>query len=842
MFEVGEVLAGKYEIKAVLGAGGMGTVYRARQMDLGRDVAIKVPLAEALEIPDFVARFSREAKTVARLVHDNIVQVYEYTHTDDECYIVMEYVEGTDLKHLTQNPPKDITVKDMAEIMQASLEGLACAHEYGIVHRDIKPHNIMVQRRARGRWRTKIMDFGIAHLDQKSNVTQNLEQLTMTGQAIGTPSYMSPEQIRGTGVTAQSDIYSFGCVIYYLFTKKTPFTGTGFTVAAAHLSEEPPAIRKSVPKLPEEIEAIVRKCLAKNPADRPQDASDLGQEVYHALEPIFAIPMSDIWPDDPDSSDSRAIPNTVADGPTSPSDPTVADNPTLTDDDHTVEDSGRSRESRQTQETRGTSSPTVTDQRENLTKTGTPIPGSSVEPTIFYPESAPGNAVPNSGASAPAIPQTQPSKSPFTNPAILGALILVPLLGIGLAVGIAVSGGGGSEQPEPINDGGAGGEIVQNGGSGPGELVEVLPVNPTPTVTPTPEPEVTQPPEEMESPGTQAPRVTPTIRPSPTLAEPTTPPPPTPHPAILTARRLEEDFGEAETLLERATLWARAATGSHKDHERLKELAIKFAEETALQPELIKVEGGAQTLGNANDQGLREESPRHTVQLSPFFIGKYEVTALEFSAFLNDLPKEKAGEMYSPVQRQYQGESSTVIFNEEFARYEPAEEKQLHPVNYVSWSAAKAYTDWLSRITNRKFSLPSEAQWEAAARARSINTYPWGDLQPGPNYAVFDTIRTAAVTDLSQGANAIGLYHMAGNVSEWCLDWYDPLAYSNREAGNQTDPVRLEVPAEELRPKKIHRGGGLFSTSEDLRNARRLRTDPEDAEPDIGFRIVLNPD
>src|SRR5690606_33754444 len=210
-FDVGDIVAGKYEIKKVLGTGGMGKVFRARQVDLGRDVALKVPSQAVLNSPEIMARFSREARTVAKLTHDNIVQVYEYYHEGDMAFIAMEFVEGQDLKEFISNPQPDLTVGDMAMILEMACEGMAHAHEAGIVHRDIKPHNIMVARLPRGRWRVKVMDFGIAHIDPTGQYTEVSDgQLTQTGQALGTPSYMSPEQIRGSGVSHLSDIYSFG--------------------------------------------------------------------------------------------------------------------------------------------------------------------------------------------------------------------------------------------------------------------------------------------------------------------------------------------------------------------------------------------------------------------------------------------------------------------------------------------------------------------------------------------------------------------------------------------------------------------------------------------------------
>jgi len=273
----------------------MGAVYHARQLDLGRDVAIKVPHREALQIPGFTQRFAREAKTIAKLVHDNIVQVYEFHQSESDLFLVMEYVEGKDLQAMVKNPPPEMKVGDFAKILNLAAQGLAYAHEFGVVHRDIKPHNIMVGRQGgKGRWRVKIMDFGIAHIDQGTQFTE-VQQLTVTGQSIGTPSYMSPEQVRGLGVTHLSDIYSFGCVMFYVFSRRTPFVGTGYTIAAAHLGEPAPSMHSFLSNVPEEYDRIVRECLEKDPALRPQDTNEIGDRLMRALEPIAEISMAEVW-------------------------------------------------------------------------------------------------------------------------------------------------------------------------------------------------------------------------------------------------------------------------------------------------------------------------------------------------------------------------------------------------------------------------------------------------------------------------------------------------------------------------------------------------------------------
>ena len=295
-FAPGDVIDEKYEIKSVLGSGGMGTVYLARQLGLGRDVAIKVPRESALESDSSTQRFLREARTVAKLRHENIVHLYELQETKDSLHIVMEYVQGHDLKSLIEHPPAELTVGDLAHILMATCDGLGHAHEAGVIHRDVKPRNIMVERRSGGVWSVKVMDFGLASLEAGLGHTLDEQQLTCTGELIGTPHYMAPEQIRGETASPRTDIYSLGCVAYYCFTRHNLFEGSRFGVIASHLDEVPPPVRKLVPGLPRTFERLLLRCLEKDPGRRPSDAAALGREITASLKPIALQRMVDLWP------------------------------------------------------------------------------------------------------------------------------------------------------------------------------------------------------------------------------------------------------------------------------------------------------------------------------------------------------------------------------------------------------------------------------------------------------------------------------------------------------------------------------------------------------------------
>ncbi len=804
-FVIGDVLQGKYEIKSVLGTGGMGTVYRARQIDLGRDVAIKVPNPQALEVPGFLQRFSREARLVAKLVHDNIVQVYEYFEAPDAIYIVMEYVEGQDLKSMITRPPADLTVKDLAIILRSACEGLAHAHEFGIVHRDIKPHNIMVEQRARGKWRVKIMDFGIAHADANANMTMlnNQEQLTVTGQAIGTPSYMSPEQIRGSGVTAKSDVYSMGCVIFYAFTRTTPFQGTGFTVAASHLSDAPPAIRSRSPELPPQVEDVVNLCLEKDPELRPADSSDLGQRLYEALESIYDKRMVDIWPGAEHSGGGTdVLKNTKPLGTAVPG------------------DTSQKTETDQSSK-KGSARPADSDRIPGITmgsKTATmapkfrgPTPADRTQSQTGV-TSATGQTIPYQAppvsAEAVATAEATPAPASKKNILLIAAAFLIPLLIVGIGIGYIVM----SRQLKGKKEIGSenGGTVVA--GTESGTTTGTAGTNPTPKPTPAP---------------TAA--ATPTITPSPSPR-----PTPSPDPLLTRIDSMKEFFAKASTLNDRAQLWQQAATDQQfASDPKMVEVADEFALQIVRSPELRTINAGRFTMGSASNEGEAEERPQNNVSFSAYEVGKFEVTALEFATFLNAVGAEEGQKLYKAIPL------SNVQFVEATKRFEPVSGKALHPANAVSWTAAARYCEWLSQLTGKRYRLPTEAEWENAARAGSGFKYPWGDNEPSGRQAQYNagSEGTVAVLEMTNGRNVWGLAHMAGNVAEWCQDWYSERAYDEGDRDNPKGPAT--PPEGDRRPRRVVRGGSYQSLyTNDIRNARRDRVEPEKASSDIGFRIV----
>ena len=258
---------GRYRIVRKLGSGGMATVYLAEDQELGRGVAIKILNERHANDEQFVERFRREAKNAAGLSHPNIVSVFDRGEAEGTYYIAMEHLKGRNLKELiaARGPaPVHIAV----DITRQVLAALRHAHDNGIVHRDIKPHNVMIDDDRR----VKVTDFGIARA--------GTSQMTEAGSIVGTAQYLSPEQARGAQVDQRSDLYSVGVVLYELLTGKVPFTGESpVEIAMKHLSDTPPPPSELNPDVPDELDKIVMRALAKDPARRYQSAQEMDADL-----------------------------------------------------------------------------------------------------------------------------------------------------------------------------------------------------------------------------------------------------------------------------------------------------------------------------------------------------------------------------------------------------------------------------------------------------------------------------------------------------------------------------------------------------------------------------------
>ena len=275
---------GKYEIKRQLGRGAMGTVYEGWDPIIERRVAIKtvnLPDASDPETEEALARFKREAQAAGRLTHPNIVGVFDYGEAGELAYIVMEYVDGPPLKNLLDKQER-FTIANTVRIMGDLLAGLQFSHERGVVHRDIKPANLMLTSGGQ----TKIADFGIARIESSS--------MTQAGTVLGTPAYMSPEQIMGLVVDARSDIYSSGVLLYQLLTGERPFEGGMSAIMHKALNTEAPLPSQISVTSPGAFDAVVRKAMAKRPEDRFANAAEFAAAVRNAAD---GHPMAGDEPD-----------------------------------------------------------------------------------------------------------------------------------------------------------------------------------------------------------------------------------------------------------------------------------------------------------------------------------------------------------------------------------------------------------------------------------------------------------------------------------------------------------------------------------------------------------------
>ena len=272
----GTMVDGRYRIVSRLGAGGMADVFLAEDEQLGRKVALKLLYQRFAEDPGFVERFRREAQSAAGLQHPNVVSVYDRGSYDGTYYIAMEYLPGRSLKQLIRDEAPLDPVRAIDITLQI-LRAARFAHRRGVIHRDLKPHNVIVDDQDNA----KVTDFGIARA--------GASDMTETGSIMGTAQYLSPEQAQGHAVSAGSDLYSIGVVLYEMLTGRVPFDAeSAVTIALKHVSEAPPPMTVINPSVPPELEQVVMWALNKNPVDRPANADQFITALEQARSALLS--------------------------------------------------------------------------------------------------------------------------------------------------------------------------------------------------------------------------------------------------------------------------------------------------------------------------------------------------------------------------------------------------------------------------------------------------------------------------------------------------------------------------------------------------------------------------
>ena len=273
MIAKGSKINDRYQIIKTLGEGGMANVYLAHDTILDRNVAVKVLRGDLATDEKFVRRFQREALSASSLSHPNIVEMYDVGEDDGQYYIVMEFVDGKTLKQVLKQRGH-LSVTEVIDIMSQLTDGMAHAHDAYIIHRDIKPQNIMILSNGM----IKITDFGVA-------TALNSTQLTQTNSVMGTVHYLPPEQAQGKGSTIRSDIYSMGIMMYELLSGLVPYKGdNAVEIALKHLKEPLPSIRKVSSSIPQSIENVIIRATAKNPKNRYADAREMYEDLKTALD------------------------------------------------------------------------------------------------------------------------------------------------------------------------------------------------------------------------------------------------------------------------------------------------------------------------------------------------------------------------------------------------------------------------------------------------------------------------------------------------------------------------------------------------------------------------------
>ena len=296
---------GRYQIRGVLGKGAMGLVYEGHDATLNRRVAIKTIQTSDLDeatAKHYEKRFQREVRAVARLNHPHIVQVYDFGNEGDLAYIVMEYIDGKELKDYL-DAKESFDLPTIFRLMGELLEALEVAHQAGVIHRDVKPANVMLD----GKRRAKLTDFGVARITEGDAASADM---TRAGQMIGTPSYMSPEQIQGQAIDRRTDIFSAGVLFYQLLTGRKPFEGAGFPLAKKIVQDDP-TLPSAFTQLPPAIDRVVAKALAKAPGKRFQSAREFA-EALALVRDGKAIPEvneaeQEFWNEVKDSDDPADV-------------------------------------------------------------------------------------------------------------------------------------------------------------------------------------------------------------------------------------------------------------------------------------------------------------------------------------------------------------------------------------------------------------------------------------------------------------------------------------------------------------------------------------------------------
>jgi formylglycine-generating enzyme required for sulfatase activity/serine/threonine protein kinase len=718
---VGQVIEHRYNIIEKIGEGGMGAVYLAQDMRLRRRmVAIKRMelTGKKADIDLFQQRFEREAEEMAAFQHPHIVTVHDFGHDDEGVYLVMEYMPGGTLSDRMGRGA--LPVAEAAKIILPLAEALYVIHQAGLVHRDVKPANILFD--AYGH--PKLADFGVVKLLEG----EDGQNLTSIGAAVGTPAYMAPELARGE-VSPATDQYALGVVLYEMVTGRRPFQAgrTPFETMENHKKKPLPDPRNFNPGLPEWFCEILKKALSKEPQDRYADMLAFAQ----ALRVGDAVRKENtaIDPTEIISTEERVQEDLLGGTPTD-----LLRNLVLRPQVEPLEEEALAEVVQE--ENAGADEAEERVQEDSLGGTPTdllhmPVIHPPTENLVIETPQEDPESTPEIVTEEPTQDQIGLRRAHIPRWLLWGGVAVIVL---GLMIGIGSS-------------------LVKPGADRVGSLAALATTTQTATQIPT-----------TTATNTRTSTMTPTSTPTTTSTPIAT-------------------LGIGSTMV-------RAKDGM----------------------EMVYIPAGEFTMGS--DKGDSDEKPVHDVSLDAYWIDKYEVTNEQYAQCVS------AGACSRP--------SSVKSYTRDSYYSNPTYDD--HPVVNVNWSQADAYCRWAGGR------LPTEAEWEKAARGTDPRTYPWGDATPTCNLAnyggtagcVGDTIVVGTYPD---AVSQYGVLDMAGNVWEWVADSYDSRYYSKSPLQNPTGPADGSY--------RVLRGGSWYFSENILRVANRVRYDPEASGSDGGFRCVL---
>ncbi len=755
--KIGMVIDKKYRLISKLGEGGMGSVFRARRMFINDFVALKFMRPEVVASEDLRQRFYHEAQVLARIKHPNVVAVYDFGESVEGLpYLVMEFLAGQSLGELLQkNGPLEL--EQVLDVGIQVCEALTCMLEHNVIHRDLKPDNIMLVRAGREGWAVKIVDFGVA------KTLESDQQLTRVQSRIGSPAYSSPEQYLGQYVDHRTDLYGLGVMFYELLTGHVPFEAlTQNDLLAAIVHKMPPRLDEKIDGLTSLMADLVQWLLAKDPNDRPRDAT----EVRHCLQ-------------------------------------------TLRDGKKTLmlyEDQRRAQPAREASGLKSNQAVRTPSQRKSepavraKSNGNKPVVKKSSDSPVFRPRSI--------------RRRLKRKLKRWAKPILISSTLAAPAL----VIWWIMAGRPALQNRWPI-----------------APLTQWVNREVKQSAQAVPRPRVPAQPTRIDSAsnlaasaqaanGNGIPATADSVKQKNLLASAAGERSGSALPAIKT-----------ETPRETVKPVVRPAA--------LKRNAMNAKQ---LPPDMIFIKDTTYQRGDIFGDGAPNEKPVHTVRIKGFYISAHEVTNEEYLTFVEATKGNLPEWMDSASKYYYLGGTDSFYKKIGTALYDPK-----HPVIGVSWTDAMKYCEWLSSKGPRRYRLPTEAEWELAARGGNMrNKFSWGEGAPQRNHGgnVADEALKQVLPNLSMiwrafndahiytapvgafGTNAFGLYDMTGNVWEWCLDWYAADAYQKRESVNPQGPANGT--------EKAIRGGSWSDTPDKLRVTYRRGVPLTFRSNNLGFRVV----